>query len=138
MKSVAFTLCMLACIYISSASATETPIPDATDVWFDVESDDQILEAENKMRCAKEEKKAIRKSLWASFWLGFASGLGNSSLARREADVKFTDRNGNTSRGTITYTDPYRYAYLQDRDRQFNKQASSLVAANHLQKSGCR
>lgn len=138
MKSVLKSLCVLACIGLSSVLAAVPLSSDGTNHWIDIDGAAPEVDVDHQAHCAKEERKVLRKSLWASFWLGFASGMGNSTLARREADVKFTDREGNTSRGTITFTDPNRYAYLRDRDRQYNLLKSSQVAANHMQKAGCK
>lgn len=137
MKIVSLSLIILTCIGLSSVLAAEPQSSKSKDLWVDIA--DVVLEShtDRQARCAKEIKKAQRKAFWASFWLGFASGLGNSSVSQREADVVFTDKDGNKSRGTIKYTDPYRLEYLNERDRQYNYRASSQVAATHMQKTGC-
>ncbi len=145
MKLALISLSIIACLCLNCVSATETQLPTNNDIWFDVESvalEPESVplesEAEHQARCAKELKKAKRKEFWATFLLGIVSGIGNASLSRREADVTFTDKNGNKSRGTVEYTDQYRLDYLNEKDRQSNRRATANIAATQLQNSGCR
>jgi hypothetical protein len=123
---------------VSADEPTEpTESVPASDPWIDQDFPPAESGQARQERCAKVVKKARRKSLWASFLLGMASGMGNGLASTQKANVTFTDHTGRKTKSTITYVDPYQRAYLNERDSRQHADAIATLYAADLTKADC-
>jgi hypothetical protein len=137
-KNIKTTLFIICCLCSGLAAGTEVSINTDSSITKNqgVEQTEET-ESNRQERCAKAIKKARRKSLWATFLLSMVSDAGNSLSSTQKSNVTFTDQDGRKTKGTITYVDPYKRAYLNERDRQRNSEAASDIYNATLQKAGC-
>ncbi len=137
-KALFFLVCCLAATHVTGTEPTEpTELTPTSDQWTDQPSPPVETAQARQERCAKVVKKARRKSLWATFLLSMVSGIGNGLASTQKSNVTFTDEDGRKTKGTISYVDPYKRAYLNERDSRQNADAAADIYNATLIKADC-